>query len=498
MLEARSAKLDSLSEPWDVAVVGAGVNGATAYHYLGKAGYRVVLLDKSDFAGGTSQASAMMVWGGLLYLAKADIGTVRDFCRARDKMIDEMPASVAVSPNRYVLTTEGRGGGKLALALWAYWLLGGRRRRPPKTETDYPERALFNEERLVRSYKYEEACVLPSDARFVVDWVLSCQGPHQLALNHCGVEGGAWDAATKLWTLEVKDALTGREERLRARAVINAAGVWTDQLNARFQIETPYKHVYSKGVFIGLERDPRHELPCSFENAKDGDVMTLIPWGPSSLWGPTETVAEELDKGFKPEPEDVRFLLGEANRHLKRPVQVEDILSLRCGVRPLAVARDYQPKRNTLDISRRVLMAQDRERPWLSLYGGKLTGCVAVAEKVTALMRGVVPPTGAPPAASAAAERPTEAYPGLKDPVLSARHAAERELCFTLEDYLRRRTNVSQWVRRGGLGQGDEHLPRVAALAAVFEGASGIPAAAALAAYRAKIASHFDEVLAGV
>jgi hypothetical protein len=91
-----------------------------------------------------------------------------------------------------------------------------------------------------------------------------------------------------------------------------------------------------------------------------------------------------------------------------------------------------------------------------------------------------------------------EFFPGLAEPVVAARDAAELEMCWTLDDYLRRRTNVSQWVARRGLGSRDENLPRIRELAAFFLGADGASASAAVERYREHVAREHDAVLAAV
>lgn len=87
---------------FDVVVVGGGINGACLYHYLCAAGYSVLLVDARDFAGATSQASAMMIWGGLLYLRNWDLLTVWRLCAARDRMIRQIEDWVEVRPFRYL------------------------------------------------------------------------------------------------------------------------------------------------------------------------------------------------------------------------------------------------------------------------------------------------------------------------------------------------------------------------------------------------------------
>jgi glycerol-3-phosphate dehydrogenase len=500
MLADRRRRFDEVSHSiFDVAVVGAGIGGASVYHRLCREGYRVLLVDKRDFAGGTSQSSAMMVWGGLLYLAQRDFATVRHFCQSRDRMLRQLPDWVRLCPNRYVPTTDpGRRGWMVLLGLYSYWAFGGFRRARPRLERKFPERAFLRRERLRPTLVYEEATVEPSDARFVLHWILSTAGGESVAVNYCALAGGRWDAPTRTWHLELRDELTGREAVARARWVVNAAGVWTDEVNRRFDIESPYKHIFGKGVFVGLGRDHRHATPLTFENRNDGDCMTLIPWGPIALWGPTETVVTDLCRGFAPEPEDVRFLLGELNRHLARPARVEDIVSLRCGVRPLAVPRSYEAGRLTLNISRRQVIVENGRVPWTSLYGGKLTGCVALAESLAARLGRCLGPTGRRERSNDTQPMESGNFPGLDQPVLSARQAIEREMCWTLDDYLRRRTNIAQWVPRGGLGRGDEHLAHLEELAALFATATGRSAQDELSAYRSKIARDLDQVLARV
>src|SRR5262249_7371415 len=125
LFRRRQAWTRATTELFDAAVVGAGINGATVYHELCPRGYRVLLLDGADFGGGTSQASGMMIWGGILYLAQFDVQVVRDFCLSRDRLIQAMPSWVKLDPNRYVFRSRhGRGPLVVGAGLFAYWLLG--------------------------------------------------------------------------------------------------------------------------------------------------------------------------------------------------------------------------------------------------------------------------------------------------------------------------------------------------------------------------------------
>ena len=99
--------------------------------------------------------------------------------------------------------------------------------------------------------------------------------------------------------------------------LLNCAGVWTDKVNEQFGIQSPYKHVYSKGVFVGYERPDNHKLPLIFEMGEHGDTLTFIPWGPVSLWGPTETMEKSIENGYSVTPDDIHFLLKHASRNLE-------------------------------------------------------------------------------------------------------------------------------------------------------------------------------------
>ena len=501
MLDRRAACREAIaSSVFDVAVIGGGINGASAYAELCRRGYRVLLVDRGDFGGGSSQSSAMWVWGGLLYLSTLDFSTVVKLCASRDRLIRQLPGWIQPVPNRYVATREDRRQAWFVkLALWLYWGLGAFRRRMPLEQGEFPERRLFRDGHILNTLLYEEGSIFPSDARFVAGWILPWCGPDRPALNYCEVTGGRRDAADGHWRIEMRDRVTGEEAVARARWMVNAAGVWTDQLNERFGIQTAWKHVYGKGVFIALPRDPCHVTPLTFEN-RLGDCYSLIPWGPVALWGPTETISPDPESGFVAEAQDVRMLLEELNRHVTRPFGPGDIVALRCGVRPLAVKRTYASDQYTLGISRRHVVLRDARLPWISLYGGKLSSCTSLgAEVAGAIGRAIAParrgldaPRGEP------SRDATERFPGLEHPVPSASCAVEAEWCCTLEDYLRRRTNIAQWVPRHGLGRAGEHAQRLAELVEMFPGVDGVRGAPALAAYEARVEREFDHVLAAV
>ena len=544
-LTGRDAMLEKTSRTtFDVAVIGGGVNGASLYRRLGGAGHDAIVLDRGDFASGTSQASGMMIWGGLLYLRNLDLPAVIHFSRARDRMVHGQPESVSPLVLRFVPAARGKLGRLPAMAaLHFYWLLGRGRRRRPSVRTAYDEL-----ERLASpgaALCFEEAMLRQSDSRFVLDWIVpGDQETAGAALNYAEVRGGAWSALDGRWRLEVRDTLSGREIEVRARAVANCAGVWTDRVNARFGIRSPWRHAFSKGVYLVFDRFPGQRAGLVLEMGVENDVVTSIPWGPVELWGPTEDSIHEPEEGMIASPEDVGFLLDLRARRLRDAGSKDEIVALRCGVRPLAVPTGSRGGGYPLDLSRRPRIAADDERPWVSVYGGKLTGCGETAGRAVRRLRRYLPPPDArgprgrgrvrpgDPPDPGGAFRPAEAAvppskagsgagaawpragapgsdrpagyapdglpPGVEDGMPPPAWCRDHELACTLEDYLRRRTNAAQWTPRGGLGRRDEHVERLRQLSLELAGGDTARAEIDLDRYRRRVAEEFDQVIAQV
>jgi glycerol-3-phosphate dehydrogenase len=500
-IEFRKNQLEAVKRiDFDVVIVGGGISGASVFQRLALAGYRVLLLEKGDFGGGTSQSSAMMIWGNVTDLRRLSLIKVGQSCRSRENLIRTKSEWVIPHKFRLLPLKNGRKSLSAYLALYTYWLLGAGRRSIPRYQKDFSESCFLKSENFPYSFEYEEASLESSDARFVLDWILSRRYSFdKTAINYCQLSGGHYDSSDKRWHLEINDSICAREIHVKTRCVVNAAGVWTDNLNQQFGIDAPYKHVFGKGVFLGIKRPACHASTLMIETKEDAGCLALIPWGPISLWGPTETRVKSADEGFTAAPADIRFLLKQLNRHLSKAVSTEDIVSLRCGVRPLPVKLSFSDKSDILSVSRQYQIHQDRALPWISIYGGKITSCGLMAKRVENLLKNYLPttPDASENSLSLDVLSPRlESFPNLAEKVPSARHCAEQEMCWNLEDYLRRRTNISQWIPRGGLGSQNENLPHLKKLAKTFCSDDESKADKAIKEYQQKIKREFDDVLA--
>jgi len=483
---------------FDVAIIGGGITGASLYHYLCQRGHRVLLTDQADFAAASSQSSGMLVWGGLLYLRNLDLRAVFRFSQARDSMIRTRADWVRPESIRYI--PAGKGGRSAYLveaALYFYWTMGLFQRQLPSRQRKYVERSLIRSRNQLDSLCFEEGVLRDSDARFVLHWITPHQNEEQIPLNYCAVTGGSFNRRDRRWSLQLKDTLGKNEMTARARVVVNCAGVWADEVNRTFGITTPVRHLLSKGVYLGIARPPEHQSPLVFEMGEHGDVLTLLPWGPISLWGPTETQVDNIVDGYRVNRDDINFLLEHAEHTLERPPSRGDIVSLRCGIRPLVVSTTFHKDVYPLDISRRHRLVVDPERPWLSFYGGKLTNCVDAAKDIYAHLhrQDMASPRINGVSHGLKSEIEMDSFPGLDVRVPAARWSHRHEFCHTLPDYLRRRTNIAQWLPREGLGHNDANLAHLERIA--LELCEGDRAAAArqLSAYRSAVADNFDKLL---
>lgn len=486
-------------QPWDVLVIGAGINGVAAAAALADAGHRVLVVDRGDLGSGTSQASTMLVWGGLLYLKDWELGTVRTLCRERDRLI-AAGGDVEVCEVRYLPTPGGRPRALVLAALHAYWLLGAARRRPARRLRTYPEHPLLIAPP-ADAYTFDEGRLAASDARFVLSVLQQAARRGTELRTYQRVDGCTYAPGSRTWEVALTDTLTGTTSTVTAGAVVNAAGPWADAVNAAAGVATPYRHVLSRGVSMSLPRDPRHDAHLVFDT-DDGNALTLAPWGPVALWASTESLHPDVEEAGRIDQTDVTYLLDHYNARFARRFTAADVVSLRVGVRPVPVRQGQAVDRRGLGLSRHHRLHLDEPRPWLTIFGGKLSGCHGLARDVRDLLRprlraprprpdasGPERPAGAPPpfAPASHASPPVVPFPGMPAPVVEPAWSAVHEHCRTLEDYVRRRTTIAQWIHGGGFGRRDEHAGAMRALALNLHRGDEAAAARDLRAWRARV-----------
>lgn len=381
----REAQLKSLSsETFDALVIGGGINGAVSAASLSARGLKVALIDKADFSGFTSANSSNLVWGGIKYLESYEFLLVNKLCKSRNLLMRAYPSSV--KEIRF-LTCIQKGfrlpTSLVFLGTLLYWLLGRCFTQLPvylsaaKIKAREP---VINVSNSAGGFEYSDAYLFDNDARFVFNFLKRSWAKGCVAVNYVGMERAQFGDG--VWLVNAKNQLTGETLAIRSRALVNATGPFVDQLNQTLGVTTEYRHVFSKGVHLIVDRLTESPRVLTFF-ASDGRLFFIIPMGRKTCIGTTDT--PEATPFAQVSEADRDFILANANRvlELEKPLTRADIIAERCGVRPLAVKGSASGK-NWVQLSRKHVIEQEKNRPLLSIFGGKLTDCINVGDEVAA------------------------------------------------------------------------------------------------------------------
>ncbi len=320
-MELRTANLDRLAaREFDVVVLGGGINGAVSAAALSARGARVALMDRGDFAGFTSQNSSNLAWGGIKYMESYEFGLVRKLCMSRNHLMRSYPSTVQEIRFYTVHERAFRHGRlKLLAGTWAYWLMGNMFTRTPRWLT---LRTMAREEPIIRQdgvdggIEYSDAFLRDNDARFVWNFIRGAMDHGCIASNYTESLGARREGDQ--WVVQARDVLTGRVFDVRARTLINACGPQVDDHNQRSGVSTVHRHVFSKGIHLIVPRLTAHNRVLTFF-ADDGRLFFVIPMGPRTCIGTTDTRVESPHTGV--EPADRAFVLNNINKRLQLPTR---------------------------------------------------------------------------------------------------------------------------------------------------------------------------------
>lgn len=372
---------------YDVLVVGGGINGAVSAAALAGKGVRTGLIDAGDWAGMTSMQTSNLAWGGIKYMESYDFKLVRQLCKSRNHLIRNYPSTV--QEIRF-LTTISRGFRHHPLYLWAgtwlYWFMGNcftRLPRLPSVRAVNREEPIIDTSNVIGCFEYSDAFLHDNDARFVFNFVRLAMNSGCAAANY--VESVSATRANGRWQVRLRDTFSGSEFGVEARAIVNACGPLADDYNERLGVATEHSHVLSKGIHLIVDQlTPNRRVLAFFDD--DGRLFFVIPMGNRTCIGTTDT---RTDDPHAPMTDaDIDFVLTNINERLdlEKPLTRDDIISSRCGVRPLAVKADSGQSRDFLQLSRKHEIDFDADKAHISIFGGKLTDCVNVGDEIADLI----------------------------------------------------------------------------------------------------------------
>lgn len=368
--------VDELADgPFDLLVLGGGITGAGVALDAALRGLRTALIDKGDFASGTSSASSKLVHGGLRYLEHGDFRLVYEALHERGRLLHNAPH--LVHPLRFVLPFY-RGARvppwKWRAGLLLYDLLAGRenigRSRPLGLSQLRREHPDLRADGLLGGAAYFDAQM--DDARLCLDVL-------QTAARHGACLANYVEAVAFLGRGAVRavDHVGGRELTIRARQVLNATGPWVDAV-CRLAGDQAGPHLRpTKGAHLVA---PDRGLTSAFLllHPADGRVFFVIPWLGKTLIGTTDTVCDDNPDALRVTPADVAYLLEGHNHYFRPPLGEGDILGRFAGLRPLLRSRAGDTAAMTRDF--RLITSPSG---LLSVVGGKYTTYRHMAEVIT-------------------------------------------------------------------------------------------------------------------
>ena len=392
----RESNVEKLgNQDYDVLIVGGGINGAVAAAALAGSGVRVALIDRGDFASGVSSNSSNLAWGGIKYLESHEYLLVNKLCKSRNKLMRAYPSTV--KEIRF-FTTVQKGFRFppffIFLGSVLYWIMGRFVTRAPRyVSAASLEKAepVINTSEAAGGLEYSDCYLYDNDARFVFNFIRKSLNYGCIAANYVESVGARREG--DLWLTSARDVVSGRAIEIRSRVVVNACGPYVDTQNARSGETTKYRHLFSKGVHLIVDRITDNKRVLTFF-ASDGRLFFLIPMGPTTCIGTTDTQVD--DPAVAVTDEDRDFLLANANAllDLDPPLTRASIIAERVGVRPLAIS-GAGGEADWVALSRKHVIEVDEGRRHMSIFGGKLTDCLNVGEEVTAHVKrlGVKVPT---------------------------------------------------------------------------------------------------------
>ena len=382
-MNLRDTNLTQLSaQTYDVLVVGAGINGAVSAAALSKKGLSVAVIDKGDFAGETSSHSSNLAWGGIKYLESHEYLLVNKLCKSRNHLMQSYPSTV--QEIRF-LTTLQKGFRFPALFVYLgtllYWIMGRFFTRFPEFLSSAAIEArepVIDTSNAQGGFEYSDAFLHDNDARFVFNFIRGAMDNGAVVTNYVSAQDAQF--TDNIWHVAAKDEISGEPIAIKAKSVINACGPFADAFNAELENKTEHHHVFSKGVHLIVNKLTKVDKVLAFF-ASDGRLFFVIPMGQKTCIGTTD------DKVDSPNPvvtdADRHFILDNVNAllNLDQPLTMADVISERCGVRPLAV-KGNSGSSDWVQLSRKHAVDVNTPKRLVSIFGGKLTDCINVGNEI--------------------------------------------------------------------------------------------------------------------
>ena len=371
-------RLQAHRGPWDMIVVGGGATGAGVAIDAASRGYRVLLLEQSDFGKGTSSRSTKLIHGGVRYLEQGNISLVMEALKERGLLLRNAPHLVRslgfIVPNYRWWEGPFYGTGLKLYDLLAGKYRFGASRFLSRAET-LERLPNLNADGLRGGIVYYDGQF--DDSRLLISLVATASEQGAVLLNYAQVTGLVKDGRGFVNGVKVRDVESGQEFEAAAKVVINATGPFTDALRRMADPSAQPMVAPSQGIHVVLDGSfLAGDCAIMVPHTSDGRVMFAIPWYGHTLVGATETPIEEPALEPVAQEQEIDFVLRTASLYLAKKPGRADVTSVFAGIRPLVRAGDST---NTAALSRGHTIRIERSG-MITICGGKWTTYRRMAE----------------------------------------------------------------------------------------------------------------------
>lgn len=366
------SKLKVTPNTYDFIIIGGGATGIGIALEASARGYSVALLEKSDFTKSTSSKATKLVHGGVRYLAQGNIGLVREAVVERGLLLKNAPH--ITKTQSFVIPTHGLYDEILyTIGLTFYDLLAGRlslgrSKRLSKTKT-LERISLINPDKISAGVLYYDGQF--DDSRLAVNTLQSAVELGAVVANYCTVEGLLKDANGKVTGVKVFDEEGKESFIIKGKQVVNATGVFADDV---LQMDAPGSKktiAPSQGVHLMLDKSflPGDDA-ITIPKTDDGRVLFLVPWHNKVIVGTTDTPVKKESLEPIALEDEIGFILNTATRYLTKAPKRSDVLSVFAGLRPLAAPSEDGNKTKEISRSHKIFSS---DSGLLTIVGGKWT-----------------------------------------------------------------------------------------------------------------------------
>ncbi|MFH2059421.1 MAG: glycerol-3-phosphate dehydrogenase/oxidase [Pseudomonadota bacterium] len=367
---------------WDIVVIGGGATGLGIAVDAASRGYETVLFEQSDFAKGTSSRSTKLVHGGVRYLAQGDVSLVLEALHERGLLRQNAPH--LVKNQAFIIPNYDWWEGPFYnIGMKVYDMMAGRLGLGPSEKISREEtiKAIPNldENHLNGGVIYYDGQF--DDSRLAINLAQTAVENEAIVLNYMTVTGLLKDRHSLLCGVEVTDVESGDNYTVRSKVVINATGVFVDNILSMDDAGADALVRPSQGIHFVLDKSfLQGDSAIMIPKTSDGRVLFAVPWHGKVVVGTTDTPLEPGEISLEPRAleEEINFILTTAARYLKKIPQKKDVLSVFAGLRPLAAQQDGQTQ-STKEISRshRLMVSVSG---LITITGGKWTTYRKMAE----------------------------------------------------------------------------------------------------------------------